>query len=81
MAPSSSLDGLFSRGLVKSYDMQQFEAITTGGPKDVRVRSTNATFILLKPSRIKLNRITPVSFKEPSYLAQIPEVPVGAFLL
>ena len=35
MAPSSSLDRLFSRGLVKSYDMQQFEAITKGGPKDL----------------------------------------------
>jgi hypothetical protein len=51
-APSSSLDGLFPWELVKSYDTQQCEAITTGRPIDVEVRTTNVTFLLLKPYRL-----------------------------
>jgi hypothetical protein len=36
-APSSSLDGLISRELVKSNDTQQCKAIMTGRPIDVGI--------------------------------------------
>jgi hypothetical protein len=81
IAPSSSLDGLFSWGLVKSYDMQQFEAIMTGGPKDARVRTTNATLILLEMSQTKLSSTTFMSSRDTSYLTQFPETVAGPFLL
>ena len=81
MAPSSSLDRLFSRELVKSYDMQQFGAITTGGPKDVEAGTMNANLILLELSQTTLNRIPPMSFRKTSYLTHFPARAEGSFLL
>jgi hypothetical protein len=51
-APSSSLDGLFSWELVKSYDTQQCEAITRGRPIGVGMRTRGVAFILLKQQRL-----------------------------
>jgi hypothetical protein len=67
-ALSSSLDGLFPRELVKSYDMQQFEAITTGGSADIRVRTVNATFIRPKELQFKWDCFITRSSKEASVL-------------
>jgi len=77
MAPSSSLDRLFSRELVKSYDMQQFEAITMGGPKGVEEGTMNATLILLELSQTTLNRIPPMSFRKTSYLTHFSATATG----